>query len=390
MKIVIAMDSFKGTMTSPEAGETVRSAFLSVFPDAEAEVVCVADGGEGTAHAMVSNMGGEMRRAIVSDPLGRPVTAEYGISGDTAVIEMASASGLPLLAPDEYDPFRATTYGTGELMRRALDEGARRIVLGLGGSATNDGGAGMAQALGASLRDAGGKEIARGGYALRSLAEVDLSGLDPRLRSCEVIAACDVSNPLCGARGATRVYGPQKGVREDQVAALDEALGHLAEVCAGGREIAAREGAGAAGGLGFGLMYFCGASVAPGIETVLEAAGLDEKAAHADFVITGEGSIDAQTVFGKTPVGVAAYAERHGVPTIAIAGQSDPGYEAVFEKGIDVVLTTIDRNMSREEILSEGRGQLHRTAVSAAKLMLLGARCADGAQAPSSAGGGGL
>ena len=371
MKIVIAMDSFKGTLASDEAGKIVKEAFVSVMPEAKAEVVCVADGGEGMASAMIKNIGGELLETTVEDPLGRPVKAAYVLAGETAVIEMAEASGLMLLNEREYDPCKASTYGTGQLIKKALDEGARRIIVGLGGSATNDGGAGMAMALGVSLRDGNGLEIAKGGAALRDLCEVDVSGLDGRLRDCEIIAACDVDNVLCGIKGATRVYGPQKGVTEENADMLDNAIAGYAALAekAMNRNAAMTEGAGAAGGLGFGLLAFCGAKVRPGIDVVLEAAGFQDMLADADLLITGEGCIDRQTANGKTPVGTAKYADASGVPVIAIAGQMKAGYEGVYKKGICAVFSCVSRVMTWDDARKEAREGLDSTAGNIARLI---------------------
>lgn len=375
-KLVIAMDSFKGTLSSLEAGQIVKEAFLSVFPAVHAEVVCVADGGEGMVEAMMRNMGGTLRTAEVSDSLGRPVRAAYGIAGETAVIEMAAASGLPLLTEAEYDPLRTTTYGTGELIRHALDEGAKRIIVGLGGSATNDGGAGMAQALGVRLKDTNGREIEPGGGALDALSEIDLSGLDPRLGECEIIAACDVKNPLCGKNGATYVYGPQKGVCALDAETLDNALKRFAALAEQQTKSSCslREGAGAAGGLGFGMMVFLHAKVQPGIETVLACADMEQRLSGADLLITGEGCIDAQTANGKTPVGVAACAKGR-MPVIAIAGQVKPGFEAVYAAGICAVLSCVNRIMTMDEVRGGAKEQLYGAAQSAARLIKTGGAC---------------
>lgn len=367
------MDSFKGTLSSLEAGETVKEAFLSIFPQAKAEVVCVADGGEGMVEAMMRNMDGTVHTTTVFGPLGQPVQAAYGMAGELAVIEMAAASGLPLLKEEERDPYRATTYGTGELIRHALDLGAKRIVVGLGGSATNDGGAGMVQALGVSLRAKDGKELDSGGMALNALDEIDMTGLDARLADCEIIAACDVKNPLCGKHGATYVYGPQKGVEADRAEALDAALGHFAACVERqrGERFSEREGAGAAGGLGFGMMAFLKAKVQPGIEVVLKSADMQNKLKDVDLLITGEGCIDSQTVNGKTPVGVAACAQGR-MPVVAIGGQVKPGHEAVYHAGIDAVASCVNRPMTSEEIQRGAKAQLYTAAQTVARLIKIG------------------
>lgn len=374
MKILIAMDSFKGTLSSLEAGETIKKAFLTVFPDALAKVICVADGGEGMVEAMMRNLNGEIIKKIVSGPLGKPVEASLCLANDTAVIEMAAASGLTLLKKEECDPYRASTYGTGELMLAAMDAGAKKIIVGLGGSATNDGGAGMAQALGVRLEDKAGKELERGGMALKDLAKIDLSGIDPRIKDIEIVAACDVKNPLCGKNGATCIYGPQKGVTPDHEQHLDSAIKNLADrvFSETGIDYENAEGAGAAGGLGYGLMAFCGAKVEAGIDTVLRAAKIEEILLDTDLVITGEGSIDSQTVFGKTPVGVAKYAKKRNIPVIAIAGQAKEGYEAVYDAGIDALAACVNRIMQPEEAYGNAKTNLFRAAENTARMIRIG------------------
>ena len=374
MKIVIAMDSFKGTLSSLEAGNIIKTAFLEVFPNADTEVVSVADGGEGTVDAILQNMGGERRNLRVTGPLGKAVDAAYGIADDVAVVEMAAASGLPLLEQVEYDPLHATTYGTGELIKAALDAGAKKIIVGLGGSATNDAGAGMAQALGASFVDADGKEAAFGGINLRDVCSVQISEMDDRLSGCEVIGACDVTNPLCGEQGASHVYGPQKGADIHDVKALDMSLKHFSEVVKQetGIDKEKQAGAGAAGGLGYGLMTFCGAQLSPGIDIVLDLAGFDERVKDADIVVTGEGRIDAQTINGKTPVGVAGRAKTHGVSVAAIGGQLGDGYERVYQAGIDTVFSCVDRIIDENDIAAGAKKRLYATAYNAAKAIRTG------------------
>ncbi|MBC5648221.1 glycerate kinase family protein [Christensenella tenuis] len=374
MKIVIAMDSFKGTLSSLAAGEAVKEGFLTVFPDTAADVVCVADGGEGMTDAMMRNMGGKIFSETVSGPLGEPVQAHWGMAGDVAVIEMAAAAGLPLLEGKLRAPCRSTTYGVGELIKCALSAGAGTIIVGLGGSATNDGGAGMAQALGIRFRDRNGNELEPGGLALRDLEEIDKKGMDPRLANCTVIAACDVTNPLCGPNGATYVYGPQKGVNEGTAEKLDGALRHFSEVVRlkTGKDFAKLPGAGAAGGLGFGLMALLNARVQPGIETVLASAGMEKRVQTADLVVTGEGTMDGQTVNGKTPVGVAAYAKLCRVPVLAVAGQLKPGYEKVYSAGIDAAISCVSEIKPWEEVKTDARGALVRAAQNAARFLRTG------------------
>ena len=309
MKIVIAPDSFKGSLTAREAAQSIESGILRVLPEAECVSIPMADGGEGTVQSLVDATGGRIMRVLVTDPLGHPTNAEYGILGDgrTAVIEMAAASGIQYIDETTRNPLIATTYGTGELIKDALEQGVSDIIVGLGGSATNDGGAGMAQALGVRLLDDNGAPLPFGGAALAELSEVDVSGLDPRLADVRIRLASDVTNPLTGVRGASAVFGPQKGATPDMVERLDDALAHYAAVIRKqlGREVETVPGAGAAGGLGAGFLAFTEASMRSGVDLVIEATGLAGLAAGADYCFTGEGGIDFQTQYGKTPMGVA-------------------------------------------------------------------------------------
>ncbi len=375
MKLVIAMDSFKGTLSSTRAGDIVKGAFLDAFPSTHADVFTIADGGEGTVEALTQGLGGEYRTVEVMGPLGDPVQAKYGLCGGLAVIEMAEASGLTLVPSVELDPLKATTYGAGQLILDALDHGAKKILLGIGGSATNDGGAGMAQALGVSLLDADGSEINPGGGGLGKVERIDLSRMDSRVKGCEITVACDVKNPLCGRNGASHVYGPQKGATPDQVLALDNALSHFASVAqrACGMNYAQMEGAGAAGGLGFGLMAFCGAAIRPGIDVVLDLIGIDNKIKNASLVITGEGCMDAQSAHGKAPVGVAARARKHGVPAIAIVGQVAEGFEAVYGCSIDAIIPCVNRVMTFDEVRAQAEPLLYNAAYMTARLLKTGA-----------------
>lgn len=340
-RICIAPDSFKGALDAAGVAQAIADGLRVSFPDAEFRLVPMADGGEGTVDAWLNAVRGARRMtAIVQDPLGRPVEAAYAYAPDraTAVMEMAAASGLPLLSPAERNPLVTSTRGTGELLLHALDLGAREIILGIGGSATNDAGTGLATALGARFLDSDGIPLPPGGGALARLATIDLSGFDPRVRSIRLRAACDVSNPLCGPTGASVVYGPQKGASPADVAALDAALAHLAEGVAAQlglpADYANTPGAGAAGGLGFGLLAFCRAKLQRGVGIVADSVGLSDKIRGCDLVVTGEGRIDGQTPNGKTPAGVAAVACRLGVPVVAICGSTGPGWEAVRDIGI--------------------------------------------------------
>ena len=356
MRIVVAPDSYKGSVSALGVAQAMERGIRRVFPDVDVRKIPMADGGEGTVDALLAATGGERRLSEVSDPLGQRITAPWGILGDgqTAVIEMAAASGLTLLAAEQRNPGVTSTYGTGELIRAALDAGLRRIILGIGGSATNDGGAGMARALGARFLNTDGHELADGGAALAELQSVDLSGFDPRLRECEIVVACDVDNPLCGPRGASAVFGPQKGATPAMVAELDAALAHFAAIALSvtGRAIADQAGAGAAGGLGAGLLLFTPAQLKPGIDIVLDAVGFSEIVKDADFVITGEGCTDFQTAFGKAPVGVARCAKPFGIPVFCLSGSLGQGTDDVLAHGIDAVLSICERPMSLAESMN--------------------------------------
>ncbi len=342
--IAIAPDSFKGALSAEGVARAIAAGLAETFPEAEFRLVPMADGGEGTVDAWAANAAAEQIVVGVADPLGRHVAARYAYAPATAtaVIEMAAASGLPLLHPDERNPLKTSTFGAGELVRDALSRGARHIILGIGGSATNDGGAGLASALGVRFLDARGRVLPQGGAALSRLAAIDMSGLDRRLAKTRIEVACDVTNPLCGPNGASAVYGPQKGASKRDVARLDAALHRLAEVAAATsgctRADPESPGAGAAGGLGFGLVAFCGARLRRGVRIVAESVGLRERLKGCDLVITGEGRLDAQTANGKTPAGVAEVAKRAGVPCIAICGCVGDGFQAVHKIGIASVI----------------------------------------------------
>src|SRR5947209_6656028 len=341
MRIIIAPQSLKGSLTAAEAGQAIALGVLAVYPDAEIDIVPIADGGEGTVQALVDATGGEIVQQTVTGPLGEPVTAFFGLLGDgrTAAIEMAAAAGLPLVPPDKRDPRVTTTYGVGELILAALDRGSRHFIIGIGGSATNDGGAGMAQALGASLLTDEGTEIARGGAALATLSRISITKIDPRIQECTVDVACDVNNPLCGPKGASAVYGPQKEVTPEMIAELDAALAHYADIIERDLGLKVRDipGAGAAGGLGAGLMTFLHATLRPGAQIVLEAVRLEERLGTADLVITAEGQLDAQTAYGKSVGAVAGMAKRFGLPVLALAGGLGDGYQVVYSLGVDAV-----------------------------------------------------
>ncbi|WP_226641797.1 glycerate kinase [Mesobacillus subterraneus] len=375
MKIVIAPDSFKESLTALEAALAIESGMKKILPGASFVKVPMADGGEGTVQSLVDATGGKLITKTVTGPLGTPVEAFFGISGDekTAVIEMAAASGLHLVPSCNRNPLETTTRGTGELIAAALDYGVEHIIIGIGGSATNDGGAGMAKALGILLLDSNGKEIGEGGGALGSLAAVNMAGLDKRLETVKIEVACDVDNPLTGKRGASYVFGPQKGATQEMVEVLDHNLHHFAQIIwkDTGKDIEKVPGAGAAGGLGGGLMAFLSAELKRGVDIVIEAAQLESHILDADFVITGEGKIDGQTIFGKTPIGVAKTAKRHNVPVIAIAGNVAADSEVVHEYGIDAVFSIVPGVVSLEDAFKNAHTFAEKIAANIATIIKL-------------------
>ncbi len=353
----------------------MEAGIKKAIPDAVCIQVPMADGGEGTVQSLVDATGGTIYQQTVTGPLGHPVTACYGILGDgeTAVIEMASASGIHLVTKETKNPLVTTTYGTGELIKACLDKKVKQILIGIGGSATNDGGAGMAQALGAKFLDERGGMLPFGGGALGDLAAIDLAGLDPRLKEVQIFVASDVTNPLCGENGASHVFGPQKGATKEMVALLDTNLSHYAAIIKEqlGKDVAEVPGAGAAGGLGAGLMVFTDAVLKSGIELVVEYTGLEQKVKDADIVLTGEGSIDFQTQFGKTPYGVARAAKKHGKPVIAVAGYVGEQIDVLYEKGIDAIFGILPRPMALEDALQTGAANIERTCENIARLLVL-------------------
>jgi len=364
MKVVIAIDSLKGSLSSLEAGNAIRTGLLRAMPDAQAVVKPVADGGEGTMEALVDAFGGTLVTREVTGPYGTPVQASYGLLPEQgmAVMEMASAAGITL--SDRREPLEATTYGLGELIRDAIGRGCRSFMIGIGGSATNDGGVGMLSALGFRFLDREGKEAGVTAAALARIARVDLSGAMPELEQCRFQIVCDVNNPLCGEAGCTYIFGPQKGVTPELRPRLDQDMGHYADVTAAllGADYRETPGAGAAGGLGFAFLSYLHGELRPGIELVLEAVKLDDCVRDADLVVTGEGCLDAQTVFGKAPAGVAACAKRYGVPVIALAGGIRPGAEVCNEKGIDAYFSILPRVMDLEEAMDRetARGNMEQ------------------------------
>lgn len=367
MRFVAAPNPFKGSLGAPAAAAAIALGIRDAFPDAEVLEVPVADGGEGTVEALVAARGGDLVRERVRGPLGDPVDACFGLidAGRTAVVELAAASGLPLLTPERRDPRLASTFGFGQLLDAARRRGARRIIAGIGGSATNDGGAGMAQALGFRLLDSAGRDLPPGGAALARLHRIDGSAVDPGWRQVDVQVAVDVTNRLTGPEGASAIYGPQKGATPEMVRELDAALSRFAEVV--GRDVADLPGAGAAGGAGAGLVHFLGARLTRGAPLVVEAAGLDAALAGAAAVFTGEGRVDAQSAYGKGPVEVARRARLAGVRVVLIAGSRGPGWEAVLDEGVSFVEALAEGDDARAVADAERRpAELLRAAATRA------------------------
>ena len=371
MKVVVAIDSFKGSLSSMEAGNAAAEGIRRVFPDSECVVRPLADGGEGTVDALVSGMGGELCEVEVTGPAGGPTTAKYGLlPGGTAAMEMAQASGITLVSGEEKNPLFTTTYGVGEMILDAARRGAAKFIVGIGGSATNDAGAGMLQALGWRLLDSDGRDLPRGGAALTRLAKIEppdqtggLSTSDLKFR-----IACDVTNPLCGQRGASAVFGPQKGATPAMVDELDAALAHFANVAGGD---ATASGAGAAGGLGYAFKTFLGAELTPGVDLILDETGLVLDIADADVVVTGEGRLDGQTVMGKAPIGVARLAKRHGKRVIAFAGCLGDGVEAVNDAGIDAFFPILRKVVTLDEALDASTSAANLSAAAEQAFRLL-------------------
>lgn len=377
LRVVVAPNAFKGSLTAVQAADAIAEGVLAVLRGADIVLVPIADGGDGTVDALVAATEGERRVVRVRGPLGEPVNAEYGVlhNGQTAVIEMARAAGLALIPEQRRDPRITTTYGVGELLQHAYDQGARHLIVGIGGSATNDGGAGMAQALGYHLLDDQGQELPPGGLALTRLARIHVGGVHADWKQARVEAACDVSNPLTGPAGASAVYGPQKGATPEMVAELDRALRRLAEVIRRDLEVDIEHlpGAGAAGGLGGGLVAFTGATLAPGAEMVMEAIKLDERLKGANLVITGEGRLDAQTArFGKGPAAVARHARNAGIPVVGLGGSLAEENELALL--FDAVESTITEAIDLDRALRDARNLLARAASRAMRNLLAGTR----------------
>lgn len=362
MKFVIAPDSFKESMSAHDACVAMEKGIREVFPTAECVKIPMADGGEGTVEALVAHTGGRIMETEVIGPTGQKVVAKYGISGDghTAIMEMASASGIQLVAKQDRNPLHTTSYGTGQLLQHALNHHVKTILLGIGGSVTNDGGAGMMQALGVSLLDRDGMELPFGGVNLKKLHSIDRSKMDPRLRHVHIQVACDVTNPLLGPNGASYTFGPQKGATPEMVEQLEESLTHFAKVVESqlGIKIADIPGGGAAGGLGAGLIAFLNAELKKGVELVVEQTGLEQQIIGADYVFTGEGSIDGQTLFGKTPYGVASIAKKHQVPVIAFSGKVGADVDTLYDSGFTAIIGILREVTSLDIALSKGRDNL--------------------------------
>ena len=378
MKIILAPDSFKGNLTSLQVAAALEKGVKRVLPKANCIKVPMADGGEGTVQSLVDATGGQFIRKRVTGPAGNPVSARYGMlaDGETAVIEMAEASGLPLVSGKKMNPLKTTTFGTGELILDAAKRGATKIIIGIGGSATNDGGVGMAQALGVRFIDKRDKEISERGAGgmLDKIASIDVKGLNPTIKKIKIIVASDVNNPLCGKTGASNVFGPQKGATPAMVKTLDANLKHLGKIIKADlkKDIVNLKGAGAAGGLGAGLVAFTKAHMKSGIDIVLEATNIAQHMKGADLVITGEGRVDFQTAFGKTPSGVAKAARKHAVPTVAIGGSIADDANAVFAHGIDGLESTYAREMPLAEAMGNSKIYIANAAERVLRLVLIG------------------
>lgn len=377
MKFVLAPDSFKESMTSIEACNAMERGIKKVIKEAECIKVPMADGGEGTVEALVYATSGKVEKAVVTGPLGDKVEAFYGILGNktTAVIEMASASGIQLIKKEKRNPLITTTFGTGELIKIILDRGIKHIVIGIGGSATNDGGSGMLQALGAKILDNNKNQIGFGGRELKNIRSIDLSSLDKRIKDVKIEVACDVNNPLIGEKGASKIFAPQKGADSLMVSELENNLRYYSSIIKRdlGKDIAYIEGAGAAGGLGAALILI-GGELKKGVGLVIEHTELDKKIKGADFLFTGEGSIDNQTIFGKTPSGVSILAKENKVPVIAFSGKVGVGYESLYKIGIDSIFSIVNGALSLEEALKRGVENLEITTENVVRLLKLKSR----------------
>lgn len=375
LTIVLAPDSFKESMTAKEVCESMEAGIKKINKDITCIHVPMADGGEGTMQSLVDATCGKVHSLDVIGPLGDEIKAEYGILGDgeIGILEMASASGIHLVPKEKRNPLITTSYGTGQLIKACLDKGVKKLLIGIGGSATNDGGAGVVQALGGKLLDKEGNELDFGGGQLRKLHKIDLTNFDKRLKDIKIEVACDVNNPLCGEKGASNVFGPQKGATPEMIDLLDDSLNHYANIIKEqiGKDVLNVPGAGAAGGLGAGLMAFLNGELKKGIEMVIEYSKLEEKVKNADMVWTGEGSIDFQTQYGKTPIGVAKIAKKYNKPVIALAGRVGDNIDVLYEKGIDSIFGIIRELTDIDEALLNGKKNIQKTSEDIVRLINL-------------------
>ncbi|MBD0382089.1 glycerate kinase [Paenibacillus sedimenti] len=372
MKIVIAPDSFKGSLSAKEAGQAIEHGIKRALPESMTKIIPMADGGEGTMECLIDATGGRFVEAVVKNPLNREIKSGFGILGDgiTCVIEMAMSSGLYLIEKHERNPLLTTTYGFGQLILKALDHGCRQFILGLGGSATNDGGAGMLQALGAELLDDEGNSIGFGGGNLGRLAAIRMDRMDPRLAESSFVLACDVDNPFVGPTGATAVFGPQKGATPEMLRELDDHLRHFADLIEQARGIRIHDvpGTGAAGGLSGGIVAFLNAKLESGVSIVTRVTGLEDAVSKADLVVTGEGQVDFQTARGKTPCGVAHIAKKHGIPVLILAGSVGSGIESLYEHGVSAVISIVNRPMTLDEAMAQTGPLLEQAAEQAIRI----------------------
>ena len=381
MNITIAIDSFKGSLSSMEAGQAVAEGIRRVMPSAEIRIRPLADGGEGTTEALTAGLGGELKSLTVTGPLGRPVTASYGLIRERkmAVLEMASAAGLTLISQEERNPLEATTYGVGEMIRDAIGEGCRHFLVGIGGSATNDGGTGMLSALGFQFLDSEGQPIPLGAKGLENLARISTENARPELSQCSFHIACDVTNPLCGENGCSAVYGPQKGADPEMIRQMDQWMERYGDLAARTFPAADKEapGAGAAGGLGFAFLTFLNGSLESGVGMVLKEINLKDDIRDADLVITGEGRLDAQTVMGKAPIGVAHLAKEYGKPVIAFSGAVTREAGLCNQHGIDAFFPIMRGVVSLQEALDPGEARINAadTAEQVCRLIQLKLSC---------------
>ncbi|PCR99834.1 glycerate kinase [Lactococcus fujiensis] len=375
-KFVLAPDSFKESMSANEVCQAMTRGILKVFPDAEIVSAPMADGGEGTTDSLVNATAGQKIKVTIRGPLeSQRIETYIGLLGSskTAVIEMAKASGIELISKEFRNPMITSTFGTGELISAALDQGVEKIILGIGGSATNDGGSGMARALGARFLDAKGKNIPFGGGALGQVDHIDMSQFDQRVQKVKILIASDVTNPLCGENGASVVFGPQKGATDEMVKQLDQNLSHFADLVLRdlGKNVRNIEGAGAAGGLGAGLLAFTNAKMKRGIDIVTDAIDLEQKIAASDYVLTGEGGMDFQTKFGKAPYGVSKIAQKYGKPCIAMAGYIGKGVDVLYDEGMTAIFGIQSKANDLEMAMKEGAINVERTSENIARLLAI-------------------